>query len=133
MRRFACAAVVAVFSVSVAIAADWRVMITKVDADKNTISFKKLPMEKGGELGEEMTAKLSATAKIYKGKFNAETKKLEKTDATLEVGALADRVSKGKGKKKGAIATITTDDGGKTVSQIIIGGGKGGKKKKDAN
>jgi hypothetical protein len=135
MRRFVCAAVVAVFSVSIALAADWRVVITKVDADKGTISFKKLPMEKGGELGEEMTAKLTATAKIYKGKFNKDTKKVEKTDATLETAALAERVAKGaggKGKKKGTIAVITTDDDGKTVSQIIVTGG-GGKKKKDAN
>src|SRR5438445_1551136 len=94
MRRFVCAAVVAVFSVSVALAAEWRVVITKVDADGKTISFKKLPMEKGGELGEEMTAKLTATAKIYKGKFNAETKKLEKTDDTLTTADLADRITK---------------------------------------
>jgi hypothetical protein len=138
MRRFVCAAVVAVCSVSIALAADWRVVITKVDADGKTISFKKLPMEKGGELGEEMTAKLTATAKIYKGKFNPETKKMEKTDATVELAAYAEQVAKGgkggKGKKKGGgVAIITTDDDGKTVSQVIIGGKGGGKKKKDAN
>jgi hypothetical protein len=140
MRRFVCAAVVAVFAVSVALAEDIRVMITKVDKDAKTISFKKLPAEKGGEFGEEMTAKLTATAKIYTGKFNPDTKKLEAdTEKALDVDALAERVAKGgkgggKGKKKGGgVAVITTDDGGKTVSQIIVGGGGGKKKKKDAN
>jgi hypothetical protein len=133
MRRFVCAAVVAVCAVSIAIAEDIRVIVTKVDPDAKTITFKKA-VKKGEDAGPEMTAKMTATAKIYKGKLNEE-KKIEKTADTLEVAAFAERVAKGGkgGKKKGALAIITTDDGGKTVSQVIVIGGKGGKKKKDAN
>jgi hypothetical protein len=133
MRKFVCASVVVVCAVSIALAEDLRVVITKVDADGKTISFKTLPKEKGGDFGEEQTAKLTNDAKIYKGKFDPETKKImaDKDSPIKDLDALATMV-KGKGKKKGGIAVITTNDGGKTVSQIIIGG-KGGKKKKDAN
>lgn len=133
MRKFVCAAVVVVCAVSFAIAEDIRVVITKIDADGKKISYKKAPTEKGGEFGEEMTATLTNSAKIYKGKRNPETKKFEADkESTVALDDAAKMVSKGgKGKKKGAFAVISVEDG--KVSQVILfgGGGKKGKKKAD--
>ncbi|HYT87232.1 MAG TPA: hypothetical protein VEL76_00800, partial [Gemmataceae bacterium] len=64
MRKFLCAAVVTVCTVSVAMAADFTAAISKIDGDK--ITFKKT--DKGQPVGEEMTMTLAKDAKVFKGK-----------------------------------------------------------------
>ncbi len=123
MRKFVCAAVVVLCAVTIAMAEDIRAVITKIEDGK--VTFKAAPKQKGGEFGAEQTVPLATTAKIYKGKFNRETKKLEADkDNALDTATATTMVSKA---KKGAFGVVTVE-GGK-VTQIIMFG-KGGKKKK---
>jgi len=135
MRKFVCAVIVTVFAVSVALAEDFRAMVTKIEDGK--VTFKKAPTEKGGKFGDEATLPLATTAKISKGKasFNKEEKKL-----TVDAGdpldkdavkALMDKA--GESKAKGAFAQISTDADGKKITEIRFMQFGGKKKKKDAN
>jgi len=129
MRKFVCAAVVAVCAVGIAMAEDVQVIITKI-AEDGTVTYKKAG-KKGGGGGDEMTAKLAKDAKMFKGKatFNKDDKKLtvEKGDA-VERAAVNEMITKAaEGKAKGQRAQISVEGG--TISQIILlgGGGKKGK------
>jgi hypothetical protein len=123
MRKVLIASTILLIGVGAVMADTFRAVITKVDG--NNVTFAKTM--KKGEKGEEMT--LSAQgAKVLKGKFDKETKKLAAGDP-LEGGLSNEVFSKS---KKGVFATITTE--GDKITEIIVGGGKGkGKKKKDNN
>jgi len=119
MRKFVCAAVVAVCSVGIAMAADFTAIITKVEGDK--VTFKKT--EKGQPVGEEMTLPMSKDAKVFKGKGKKGV--FETVGDALEKDAYTAAITKGvEGKAKGAQAYITTDDGGKAITRILLTGGK---------
>jgi hypothetical protein len=121
LRKFVCAAVIVVIGLSVAMADEFGAIITKVDGNK--ITFKKTA--KKGEVGEEMTLPVKADAKIMKGKFNADTKKLE-PDVAIDNG-LKNEMFTTIG-DKGVPATLTTDADNKNITAITTGK-KGGKKK----
>jgi len=135
MRKFVYAAVLTMFTVSVALAADFNAIVTKIDGGK--VTFKKAPMEKGGEFGEETTLPLAKDAKIVKGKgsFNKEEKKFSiEAGDPLDKDAVKELMQKASETKfKGVFAQVSTDAGGKKVTEIRIVqfGKKGGKKKDD--
>ena len=125
MRKFVCAAVVAVCAVSVAMSDEYFATIKKIDGDKVTI----IKGKKKGQPGEESTLTLTKDAKIVKGKFDADTKKLVAGDA-IEGGTkgLSELVEKAG--EKGVGAMIVTDADNKNITEIRT---VGGKKKKAAN
>jgi hypothetical protein len=131
LRKFVCAGVILVIGLGVAMADEFQAMITKVDG--NNITFKKVLKKaaKGqpAEYDAEKTLPAATNVKVSKGKFNADTKKLEAGDA-IESGLKNEMFSKIKLEEKGVGATITTDADNKTITEIITGGK--GKKKKDA-
>ena len=120
LRKFVCAAVIVVIGLGVAMGDEFNAVITKVDGDK--VTFKKA---KKGEVGEEMTLPVAKDAKIMKGTFNKDTKKLEAGDA-IENG-LKNEMFSSPG-DKGVGAMITTDSDNKNITAITVGK-KGGKKK----
>jgi hypothetical protein len=124
LRKFVCAAVITVVGLSFAMADEFQAIISKVDGNK--VTFKKA---KKGEVGDDMTLPVTADAKITKGKFNADTKKLEAGDAVAD-GLKNEMFTKTT--DKGVRATITTDADNKNITAITVGGGGKGKKKKDA-
>ncbi len=122
LRKFVCAAVIVVLGLSVAVAEDFGAIISKVDGNKVTFTkFKK------GEKGEETTLPVKADAKITKGKFDMDTKKMQAGDP-IEGGLKSDTFTKIG--EKGQFATISTDADNKNITAIIVGGGFGGKGKK---
>jgi hypothetical protein len=122
MRRVVIASTILLIGVGAVTADTFRAVITKVDG--NNVTFAKTM--KKGEKGEEMT--LSAQgAKVFKGKFDKETKKVSAGDP-LEGGLSNEVFFKS---KKGVFVTITTE--GDKITEIIVAGGKKGKKKKDNN
>jgi hypothetical protein len=116
LRKFVCAAVIVVIGFGVALADEFQATITKVDNGK--ITFKK---GKAKDLGEEMTLPVTADAKVTKGKFNADTKKLEAGDP-IESGLKNEQFTKIG--EKGLRVTITTDADNKHITAISVGGGK---------
>ncbi len=128
LRRFVCASVVLVIGLGVVMADEFQATILKVDGNK--VTFKK--GKKGG--GEEATLPVAKDAKIMKGKFNMDTKKLE-ADTAIEGGLKNEMFTnikisdEGKG---GVNATITTDADNKNITAITTGG-KGGKGKGKKN
>jgi hypothetical protein len=129
LRKFACAAMIVVTGLGVAMADEFSAIISKVEGNKVTFQKAKFdPDTKKFEKGAEMTLPVTADAKITKGKFNKDTKKREagepiedglKNDVFTKIGA------------KGRLATITTDADNKNITAISTFGF--GKKKKDAN
>src|SRR5260370_25353738 len=78
---------------AVVVAADIRAVVTKVDPDKGTVTFKE---NKGkGTFGDEQTVKVGDKATIVKGKFDPDTKTLKEGDP-IEGGLKADTFSKDK-------------------------------------
>jgi len=128
MRKFVCAAVVTVCTVSIAMAADFTAAVTGLETKdgKTIVTFKKT--EKGQPVGEEMKLPLAADVKIFKGKgkkgvFETVGDALEKADYTA-------LITKGiEGKKKSANTYISTSDDGKSITRVLI---IAGKKAKDA-
>jgi len=120
MRKFVCAAVVAVCTVGIAYADEFAAIITKIDGDK--VSFKKT--KKGEEPGPEMTLPVKDINKsVFKGK--AKKGVVETTGDALEKDAYTAAITKGiEGKAKGAAAYITTDADNKTITRIVLTGGK---------
>ncbi len=124
LRRFVCAAVILGFGLGVAMADEFRAIISKVDGNKVTFTkFKK------GEKGDETTLPVTKDAKITKGKFNMDTKKVDAGDP-IENGLKNDVFTKIG--EKGQFASITTDADNKNITAISTIAFKG-KKKKDAN
>lgn len=127
MRKFAVAAVAMVLCVGFVMAEEFTAVITKVDGNKVTFHKTKRGEKKGdkGTKGEAETLPLAKDAKIVKGKFNKEEKKIEAGDA-IEKGVMNEMFT------KEVNARITTSADNKSITQIITFGGGGGKKKKDA-
>jgi hypothetical protein len=131
--------VCAVFFMAVAIglvaADEFGAQITKIDGDKITFQkFKKGEKGKKGEKdGDEVTLPLAKDAKIVKGKFDKDAKKLVAGD-TIEGGLKADNFKIDE-KKGGPFVFLTTDDDNKKITQVMtfgFGGFGKDKGKKDA-
>ena len=114
MRKIMAVAVVFAIGLGIAMAEEVRGTIKSVNGEKLTIT----KQAKKGEKGDDVSYTVPASAKILKGTFNKDTKKIEAGDA-LEGGLKNEMV------KEGARATVTVD--GEKVSQVIISGA--GKKK----
>src|SRR5262249_39910609 len=115
LRKVFGAAVVLVFGVSIGLADEIRAVITKVEGNKVTFAEAKGK----GEKGPEMTLTLAPDAKITKGKFNQDTKKLDAGEA-IEQGlrnAMFTKID-----EKGLRATIITDAANKSITEIRVGG-----------
>jgi len=126
MRKFLCAAIVTVCAVTIAMADEYAVTITKISKDGEITATKK---GKKGQPGEAVTLKMAKDAKIVKGKFDPDTKKMVAGDA-YEGGLTALNEAITKAGEKGIGATVVTKDGSTEVTEIRVGGGK--KKKKGA-
>ena len=109
-------------SLGFVLAEDFGGSITKVDGNKITVMKK---AKAKGEKGEEVTLEVAKDAKVNKGKYNKEDKKVETGDA-IESGLKNEMFTKIG--EKGIGARITTNDDGKVTNITVIGGGK---KKKD--
>ena len=126
-RKMIGATVVMAVAVGFVFADEFNATITKAGDGKITYQ-KYLKVKKGEEKkkdGDAVTIDLAKDAKIVKGAFNKDTKKLEAGEA-LE-GGLKNEVF-AKITEKGVGARITTE--GEKVTQIMV---VGGKKKKAAN
>jgi len=113
-RKVIGALVLGVLCGGIAFAEEIRGVIFKVDGDK--VTFAK--SEKKGETGDKKVYDAKG-AKVVKGVFNKDTKKLEAGDA-IEGGLQATQL-KDIG-EKGVRATIDAD--GDKIKQIILFGGK---------
>src|SRR5438128_1689832 len=122
VRSVVSAAVILVLCLGIAVAAEYRAVITKVEGDKVTFA----PTKKG-EKGEEKTLPVADSVKVVKGKFNQDTKKFEAGDAIDD--GLKNKMFSSIG-EKGIGALIVTDDDDKKITEIRIMKGRG-KKKKD--
>jgi len=109
LRKFACAIAIVGFSLGLALAEDLKGRITKVDADKSTITFS----EKKGDAGKDYDA---TGAKVFK--------KDGDNKVAVEDGLKAKMFTKIGDKGMGA--TISVTDG--KVTEIVLSG-----KKKAAN
>jgi hypothetical protein len=129
LRKLICSSVVLVLCVAITKAEEIRAIITKVDADKNTITYKVAPMKKDDTPSkDEITVKLDPKVAIVKGMFDKDTKKLVDGDP-IENGIKSDTFTKIG--DKGLRVTITTSGtGADTVAtKIVVGGGRMGKMK----
>jgi hypothetical protein len=125
-------------AVGLVAAEEFSAIIKKVDGDKVTFvkfDFKNFKKDKDKDAKqEETTLPVAANAKITKGKFNKEEKKVEPGEA-IENGLkneLFTKIDEKKGKGPfgaGLFARITTSEDGKTITAITITqfGGKGKK------
>ena len=105
MRKMIASAVVLVVGLSFVMADEFTGVIKKIDGNKITVERKKK-----GEEAKEMTLNASG-AKVVKGMFNKDTKKVEAGDV-LEGGLKNEAV------KEGAYAQFVTD--GDKVSEVRI-------------
>jgi hypothetical protein len=117
-------------SIGLVAAKDFTASITKVNADKNEVTYQKYKKAKKGEKpekdGDPVTATVTKEATIATGKFNKADKKFEAGDK-IEGGLKASVFQKIG--EKGVLARITASDDGKTVSQILVIGKKKDKDK----
>lgn len=129
LRKILCASVVFVLCLAITKAEEIRAIITKVDPDKGTITYKVAPGKKGDDVPkDEITVKVGDKATFVKGKFDKDTMKMVEGDA-IENGLKSDTFSKIG--EKGLRATITTSGTGTdtTVTKVLVGGGRMGKGK----
>ena len=126
LRKMVCAGVILVCGLSVALADEFRAVITKVEGN-NVTFYKRVKGQQKGEKGEAMTLPAAKSVKVANGKFNQDTKKVEAGEP-LAGGLTNERLSSIG--EKGQQATIITSDDGKTITEILItkGGGRRGKK-----
>jgi hypothetical protein len=119
LRKVVSAGVVLLLCVGLALAAETRAVITKVEDGK--VTFTEM---KGKEKGEEHTLPTVANVKVVKGTYNKETKKFEVGEA-IEHGLKNDMFTKIG--EKGLGAVIVTDDDNKKITEIRITPRKGKK------
>jgi hypothetical protein len=110
-----------VVGVGFVMAEEWNGIITKVDGDKITFQKTKKVNKKNENDGDPVTISVTKDAKIAKGMFDKETKKIVAGDA-IEGGLKADVFTKAS--DKGVAARVTTDADNKNVTQILVTGGK---------
>jgi len=127
MRKFVCAAVVAVCAVSLAMAAEYNGTITKIENDSITFTKK----GKKGKKGEAVTIKLAKEVGVFNTKIDPDTKKAVKADA-FEDGLKGLRKRLEDAGEKGVGAQFTTKGEGadEMITEIRI---TKGKKVKGAN
>src|SRR5476651_2013297 len=108
LRKLVCAVFVLMVTIGLVTAGEFRASITKVDGNKITYQkYKKGEKGKKGEKdGDAVTMEVAKDAKVAKGMFNTETKKLEAGDA-IEGGLKASIFAK-VSEEKGASVRITT-------------------------
>jgi hypothetical protein len=123
MRRFACASFVVLCAVGLVVADEYTINISKIDGT-TVIGTKK--GAKKGEKGPEVKLMLPAGTKVFKGKFNKDTKTVDKGDEIPD-GLASLKKSLEKAGEKGVNAFVVTD--GDKITEIRITGKKGGKKK----
>jgi len=129
MRKFMCAAIVAVCAVSVALAAEYNGTITKIDGDAVTFTKK----GKKGKKGESMTIKLAKDVGVFTTKKDPDNaKKTIKGDA-LEGGLATLKKRLEDAGEKGVNAQFSTTGEGDAERITEIRVGKGGKKAAGAN
>jgi hypothetical protein len=131
-RKMVCAVFVMTVVIGVVGAEEFFAQLTKVDGDKVTFQkFKKGEKGKKGEKdGDEATLPLAKDAKIVKGKFDPEAKKLVAGDA-IEGGLKADAFKIDE-KKGGPFVRITTAEDNKSITHVMtFGTGFKDKGKKD--
>jgi hypothetical protein len=126
LRKMVCAGVILLCGLSVALADEFRAVITKVDGN-NVTFYKRAKGQQKGEKGEATTLPAAKNVKVANGKYNQDTMKVEAGEA-LSGGLSNEKLSTIS--DKGQAATITTSDDGKTITEILImkGGGRRGKK-----
>jgi hypothetical protein len=122
MRKFVCATVCALAVVGYALADEYNLFITKIEDGK--VTGKKFMKGKGK--GEEVTVNLAKDAKIYKGKFDMDAKKMVKEGDAVKVDALSTAVKeavKADSEKGGVFARVTTEGSGKDekITELIYG------------
>jgi len=128
-RKLFCAMLVMTVAIGFAFADEFNATITKVDGNKITYQKYKKGMKgkKGEKDGDAVTITVAKDAKIIKGTFDKDAKKV--VDGDPIEGGLKAELFKDATEEKGVGATITTDDGNKSVTKIRV---QGGKKKKAA-
>jgi hypothetical protein len=104
--------------ISVGLAEEMRVRITKVDGKNITFNAS----TKDNKV-DDKTLPAADDVKVVKGKFNKDTKKVEAGDP-IEGGLKSDTFTKLD--EKGVRATIITDADNKKIVEIRVGGGKKG-------
>jgi hypothetical protein len=124
LRRVASAAVLLLLCLGLAMAAEIRAIITKVEDNKVTFAENKGK----GERGEEKTLPVVKNVKVVKGVKNKETKKVEAGD-DIENGLKNEMFTKEKLGEKGLQAVVITNADDTRITEIRVT--KGGKKKKD--
>jgi len=125
-RKMVCAMFVMVVAIGLVAADEFNASIVKVDGGKITYQKYKKGMKgkKGEKDGDPVTITVAKDAKIAKGTFNKDTKKVDAGDA-IE-GGLTNAMFKDATEEKAVTARITTDADNKTVTQILVTGkGKG--------
>jgi hypothetical protein len=127
IRKLVCAMVVMLVGIGFVTADEWTGIITKVDGNKITFQKTKKVNKKNENDGDPVTLSVAKDAKIVKGMFNKDTKKVEAGDK-IEGGLTADVFTKAG--DKGVAARVTTSSDNKTATEIMV---TGGKKKKAAN
>jgi len=128
IRKLVCAMFVMTVAVGFVLADEFQGAITKIDGDKVTVQKMKKGKGKGakGEKdGDPVTMTIAKDAKIVKGMFDKDAKKMVAGDA-IEGGLKADLFSK-VSEDMPVNAMITTDADNKSITMIMIA--KGGKKK----
>jgi hypothetical protein len=121
-RKLACAAFVLVVAFGMVAGGEYTGRVMKVDGNKITFQKMKGKGKNAEKDGDPVTWEVAKDAKIIKGMFNKDTKKVEAGDA-IEGGLTGTTFSKIDA-EKGIGATVTTDDDKKVVTQIMVFGGK---------
>jgi hypothetical protein len=116
LRKLVCVAVILAVGVGVVMAEEFRATITKIEDGK--VTFKK---GKQGEEGEAMTLPTTTNVKVTKGKYNADTNKVDAGEPLVNGlrNEILTRIA-----EKGIRATITTDADNKHITAITVGGAK---------
>jgi len=128
MKKFAFAMVCTLAAVGFVLADEIAVTITKIDGNKISYYTGGGKGKKGAEPApkKEGTAEATSDFKVYKGKFDADTKKFVK-DEEVPGGLKADNFKDIT--DKGVAVTLNVDDKGKATYAIVKGGGAGAAKK----
>src|SRR4051812_39166543 len=111
LRKVVGAAVMLVLCVGITLAEEFGAIITKVSDGKVTFMEFKGP----GEKGPEKTMPVADNVKVFKGKFNKETKKIEAGEA-LE-GGMKNKLF-AEMPEKGLFAGLVTDADNKKITEI---------------
>lgn len=94
-----------------------KALITKVDPEKGTISYKTMPAKKGDAPGDEVTTKVDAKATFFTGKRDPDKKGTIIEGDSIPDGLKADVFAKIG--DKGLPARLTTNDD-KAISKVVV-------------